>query len=473
MGEEFEYYSEEMLKELINRFQNMLESGKSLFFDIDELSAIIDHYFEQGSLDLLKKAIHYSLEQYPGNYEFLLKKAQYYSMSDQPEKGLELLDDLGNIGDSDFYMTKGSILSQLEQYREAIEEFTHALNQNHDLTEVYSNIAFEYENLEQYDKALEYLSKVLELEPDNDQALNEIGLCYEMADRSKDAVEFFKKFIDDYPYSKGAWFNLAISYNSLGNNEKAIDAYEFVLAIDENYASAWFNIANIYFSQGNFNKAIEYYSETIKKEDPDVVSYYFLGEAYEQNEMLENALKNYKKAVEVNAGFIEAYLGLARTYLKLGDLASAYENIIKATLIEEPMPLFWNLRAVRLHEQGYGQLARYLTNHLIKIHPNESAYYVSLALLKVSEDDYSEGILVLSDGLLKMTNDKQKALLYYFMGLFQLLAGNEEQGLLDFEFAINQDKNEYTNVLLQSELSSLNNEALNKLLIQYQLIKDE
>lgn len=74
MGEEFEYYSEEMLKELINRFQNMLESGKSLFFDIDELSAIIDHYFEQGSLDLLKKAIHYSLEQYPGNYEFLLKK---------------------------------------------------------------------------------------------------------------------------------------------------------------------------------------------------------------------------------------------------------------------------------------------------------------------------------------------------------------------------------------------------------------
>ncbi|MCD6091154.1 MAG: tetratricopeptide repeat protein [Bacteroidales bacterium] len=473
MGEEFEYYSEEILKEMIDRFQRMMESGKSLFFDIDELSAIIDYYFENGSLESLKKAIRFSLEQYPGNYEFLLKKAQYYAMSDQPEKGLELLDDLGNIGDSDFYMTKGSILSQLEQYREAIEEFTHALNQNHDLTEVYSNIAFEYENLEQYDKALEYLSKVLELDPENDQTLSEIGLCYEMADRSKEAITFFNNFIDEYPYSKGAWFNLAISYNSSGNSEKAIEAYEFVLAIDEEYASAWFNIANIYFSKGNFEQAIIHYTESINKEDPDVISYYFLGEAYEQNEMLEDALKNYKHAISINTGFIEALIGLSRTYFKLGDLESAYENLIKATVIEEPMPLFWNLRAVRMHEQGYGQLARFLTNHLIKIHPDEAAYYVNQALLIVIEDDYADAIKIVSMGIDKMKKDNQKALLYYFKGLFQLLEGKEEEGIIDFEFAILLDKGEYNNPLLQSELSSFSNPALDKLLIRFDLLKDE
>lgn len=472
MSEEFEYYSEEILKEMIDRFQSMLELDKSLFFDIDELSAIIDHYFEHGNLELLKKAIHFSLEQYPGNYEFLLKKAQYYAMSDQPEKGLELLDDLGNIGDSDFYMTKGSLLSQLEQYREAIEEFTHALNQNHDLTEVYSNIAFEYENLEQYDKALEYLSKVLELDPEDDQTLSEIGICYEMAGRSKDAIQFFNKFIDDYPYSKGAWFNLAISYNSIGENEKAINTYEYVLAIDEEYASAWFNIGNIYFSMGNFTKAIEYYSETINKEDPDVVSYYFLAEAFEQNEMFDDALRNYKKAVSLNLNFIEAFLGLARTYYKFGDLESAYENLVKATLIEEPIPLFWNLRAVRLHEQGYAQLARFLTNHLIKINPEESAYYVNQALLNVFEDDYSEALSAILEGLDKTKKDNQKALLYYFKGLFQLLAGNEKEGIDNFEFALLLDKNEFNNPLLQSELSSVSNHSLDELLTRYDLLKD-
>lgn len=472
MSEDFEYYSEEIINEMIERFQTMMKMGETLFFDIDELSAIIDYYFEVGELEVLKKALHYSLEQYPGNYEFLLKKAQYYALTEEPEKGLELLDELGNIGDSDFYMTKGSLLSQLQQYREAIEEFTHALNQNHDLTEVYSNIAFEYENLEQYDKALEYLSKILELDPESDQTLSEIGLCYEMADRSEDAVVFFNKFIDDYPYSKGAWFNLAISYNSLGEPLKAINAYEFVLAIDEEYASAWFNIANIYFTMGNYDKAIEHYSETINTEDPDVISYYFLGEAYEQNEMLDDALKNYKKSVELNPGFIEAYLGLSRTYFKLGDLESAYENIIKSTIIDEPMPLFWNIRAVRLQEQGYGQLARFLTNHLIKKNPEESIYFVNMALLNVFEDDYTEAIQVISKGLDKTKKDNQKALLYYFKGMFQLLAGNEKDGISDFEFALLLDKHEFNNPLLQSELSSLRNSALDELLIRYKMQRD-
>lgn len=473
MGEEFEFYSEEILKEMIERFQTMLKMQESLFFDIDELSAIIDHYFESGDMELLKKAIYFSLEQYPGNYEFLLKKAQYFALSNQPEKGLDLLDELGNIGDSDFYMTKGSLLSQLQHYREAIEEFTHALNQNHDLTEVYSNIAFEYENLEQYNKALEYLTKVLDLEPDNDQTLSEIGLCYEMADRSNEAITFFKIFINDRPYSKGGWFNLAISYNSVGENEKAIEAYEYVLAIDEEYASAWFNIANIYFSMGNFDKAITHYSEAIKREAPDVVSYYFLGEAYEQSEMLDDALKNYKKAVSVNVSFIEAYIGLARTYFKLGDLESAYENLVKATVIEEPMPLFWNLRAARLHEQGYGQLSRFLTNHLIKVNPQDPVFYINKALLNVFDDDYSEALDTIVIGLDKTQKDNQKALLYYFKGMFQLLAGKEKEGLSDFEFAILLDKKEYNNPLLQSELNAIDNLAFNQLLIRYNLRKND
>ena len=46
MGEEFEFYSEEILKEMIERFQTMMKTDESLFFDIDELSAIIDHFFE-------------------------------------------------------------------------------------------------------------------------------------------------------------------------------------------------------------------------------------------------------------------------------------------------------------------------------------------------------------------------------------------------------------------------------------------
>ncbi len=223
---------------------------------------------------------------------------------------------------------------------------------------------------------------------------------------------------------------------------------------------------------GNYAKAITYYKETIKKEEADVVSYYFLAEALEHSEMLDDALKNYKKAVSINDSFIEAYLGLARTYFKFGDLESAYENLVKATLITEPIPLFWNLRSIRLQEQGYGQLARFLTNHLIKTNPEESTYYINKALLNVVEDDYSEALKEIKKGLNKTQNDGQKALLFYFKGLFEMLEGNEEDGLTDFEFAILLDKTEFNNPLLQGELELFNNKAFEDLLIRHNLNKD-
>ncbi|MFH1001532.1 MAG: hypothetical protein V1783_11930, partial [Bacteroidota bacterium] len=106
---------------------------------------------------------------------------------------------------------------------------------------------------------------------------------------------------------------------------------------------------------------------------------------------------------------------------------------------------------------------------LIKNYPNEPAYFVNQALLNIFEDDYSIAIESINRGLEITKADKQKALLYYFKGLFELLEGNEEEGLRDFEFAILLDKNEFNNPLLQGELQSVEIEALNQLLIRFSL----
>jgi tetratricopeptide (TPR) repeat protein len=85
---------------------------------------------------------------------------------------------------------RGTLLSNLQKYREAIEEYTKALNSGQDLEEIYANIAFEYENLEQYDKAVEYLTKVVTINPENEAGLNEIGICFEMSNRSEKSLEY-------------------------------------------------------------------------------------------------------------------------------------------------------------------------------------------------------------------------------------------------------------------------------------------
>jgi tetratricopeptide (TPR) repeat protein len=298
--------------------------------------------------------------------------------------------------------------------------------------------------MEQFDKAISYLDKIIDLNPANESALNEIGLCFEISNASKKAVDYFNKFLDKHPYSRSAWFNLAISYNSLGKNEKAIDAYEFSLAIDENQPSAYFNIANIYASMDDHPKAINYYRRTLIKESPDAITYYYLGESYEKLDRFEDALEAYQNAFEINNLFHEALLGMARSYFVLGNEEEAYLKLDDAINVEEPFPLFWSIRSLKMDELGYFELAITAIKKLIDLYPDEIIYVLSLSVL-YNPHNAPESIKVLDQAMLRFSDESDQALCMYLKGLYLLKMGQKKEGLLTFESALELDKNEFDN----------------------------
>lgn len=454
MSEDFEQYSEEEMKELKARFFEMKDFGSPVYFDSDEFEALIDYFFESEDVENIEYSIQLAIEQHPGNHDFLLKKAQYLAINGQDEKGLEILDQLNGLAtDPDYFMIKGTLLSNLQKFREAIEEYTNALNQGQDLEEVYANIAFEYENLEQFDKAIEYLNKVIEINPDNESALNEIGLCFEMGDESTKAIQYFNDFLDKNPYSRSAWFNLAISLNSIGKNKQAIDAYEFSLAIDENQPSAFFNIANIYASLDNHPKAIDYYRRTLTKESPDAITYYYMAESYEKMDRFDDALNAYTNSYNINNSFHEALLGMTRCYFSIGNEEEAYRKLEDAIKLEEPFPLFWSIRSLKLDELGFFKLALRTLKRLIYHNPNEIIYALSLAVL-YNAHDLEHSINIIDDALLKFSKNDEQALGMYLKGLYLMKLGNEKEGVFNFESAIELDKEEFHSPLIQSEINN-------------------
>ncbi|NOR86458.1 MAG: tetratricopeptide repeat protein [Bacteroidales bacterium] len=469
MNDNFDQYSEEEINDLKSKFFQMKSNGKNIYFDVDEYEGLINHFFESEDTENIETLLSYALDQHPGKYEFLLKKAQLFAIYGNDEQGLQILDKLSSLGtDPDYYMIRGTLLSNLQKYREAIEEYTKALNQGQDLEDVYTNIAFEYENLEQFDKAIEYLSKSLKINPDNEATLNEVGICFEMNNQSKDALVYFNHFIDLYPYSRAAWFNLAIAHNSLGNNTKAIDAYEYSLAIDENQPSALFNIANIYAGMGKHKQAISFYSETLSKESPDAITYYYMGESYEKLDNYDEALICYDKSYQVNQSFHESIIGSARCYFIIGSEEKAYAHIKKAIDLEEPFPLFWSIRSLKLDESGYFTLARYTLIQLIKKFPKEPIYIINLAVL-FSSHDMNHAIQVLNDSLLQFTESNERALILYFKGLYQMQNGKIKHGLKNFEKAILLNKEEFQNPLIQVELANFSHPDLKALISNYNL----
>lgn len=469
MNEDFDQFSEEELKELKDRFFQMQNTGNTMYFDVDEYEGLIEYFFENDETENVEVILKHALEQHPGNDEFLLKKAQLFALNGQDEQGLKILDDISSLAtDHDYYMIRGTLLSNLQKYREAIEEYTKALHQGEDLEEVYSNIAFEYENLEQFDKAVEFLIKVLEINPDNEAALNEIGICYEMSNQSEKSVVFFNQFIDKNPYSRSAWFNLAIALNSLGKNKKAINAYEYSLAIDENQASALFNIANIYASMDQHERAIEYYEQTLSKETPDAITYYYMGESFEKMDHFDEAVKSYGSSFHINNGFHEALIGMARCHFSIGEEKKAFEYIAEAVQLDEPFPLFWSIRSLKLDEQGFFKLAYIAVQELIKTHPEEPIFAVNLAML-MSNHDMNHSIQILNDALIRYSKSENLASILFLKGLYQIQMGKIKLGLRNFEKGIMLNKNDFENPLIQGELSSIGNKELMKLIKKHKL----
>ena len=172
MEEYFDSYPDPETQELVNRFEKMLRNDKHFFFDIDEFEEIIDYYLFKNDLKNAGVSIDYSLIQHPASTSLLLKKAQLFVYSNKNEKALKILKEMDHLGYSDYdlHLIKGNLYSQLEKYEKAIEEYSKAIHGSDDLDEIYSNIAFEYENLGKYDRAIEYLLMALDCNPENDSA---------------------------------------------------------------------------------------------------------------------------------------------------------------------------------------------------------------------------------------------------------------------------------------------------------------
>ncbi len=136
-------HNETDLKALVDRFEEMLRSNGSYFFDVEDFEDIIDYYLDNLNVNKSKKAIELAEAQHPGTVVFKIKKARYYLLADKTGKALTLLDEIEKYDptNGDVYLLKGSIYSKLKRTDDAIREYNRAIQYANDIEEVLTNIA--------------------------------------------------------------------------------------------------------------------------------------------------------------------------------------------------------------------------------------------------------------------------------------------------------------------------------------------
>jgi len=200
--------------------------------DIDEKVSIANYYLariaqNQGDD---KQAIAYYLRVKNGDYVFdaQLRIGVLLSMLGKPDEGLAKLEALAEDQSNwnlrvKAYLAQGEVLREQQRYKEGVEMYSRALQQNREDTNLLYARGLMAEKVDRLDMAEADLLKVISKEPDNADALNALG--YTLADRTsryEEALEYIKRAAELVPDEPAILDSLGwVSYR-LGRMDDAI-----------------------------------------------------------------------------------------------------------------------------------------------------------------------------------------------------------------------------------------------------------
>ena len=218
--EDFDIDHDAEMEKAIEKYESMLKTHDSMYFDSEEFEYIIDHYIQHNQLKRSRQAVELAMEQHPESSTLKIKMARQYLLENDAQHAFEIMQHVerDDDNDPDYFLTLGSCLAMLGKSEEALENYFSALpyfdeDEKHDL---YNAIAFEYQRLREYDLALDFYNKALKYAEDVDTIYHEIRCCYLSAGRKEDALAFFQNLVDKDPYNSKAWTNIGDIYRMKG-----------------------------------------------------------------------------------------------------------------------------------------------------------------------------------------------------------------------------------------------------------------
>ncbi len=409
----------------VHKLKELIHQNQSIYFDVDDFEEIVEFFILEGNYKESLKIAEYACKVHPASIPLMLKKAQLLASLNKEHFALDLLSEVETLepSNSDVFLTRGAIYSQMQKYEKAIEEYNKAVQDSEEPDFVYCNIAFEYENMGNYDKTIEYLSKALEVNPENDMAMYEAAYCFDLLSLTEESISFFKKLVDRNPFSVEAWYNLGVSFQQANLHEKAIEAFEYALAIEPEHGSTLFYMAYTYSSMGRYYDAIRTYKYTLEGEEADSVTFYHIGECYEKMEEYTEAKKYYKKTTDINPDFVDAWIGAGICERELGNAGPALDAVHRALDKDPENTAYLNILADMYLLYDELEKAGYYYEKAMESSPEDEALRLDYADGLIEKEQLEEAAEVVHEGIEKLGSLSS---LYYKMAAILFMQGRNK-----------------------------------------------
>ncbi len=419
-------FEDSSINQLVQRFEEMLASHSVLFFDVDDLESLADHYFENGFFNKAMKAIDLGSDQHPTSASFPIKRAQYFLATNKLDKAEEELERAESLDPNNFdlLVARGTFFSKEGQHRQAIVTFKEAIEAHQDPVEIYPLVAYEHQQLGEYKEAIKWLKLTLETFPDDELALYNLSLCYDFLEANEKAIGYFKKYLDTNPYSETAWYQLGLIYNKLDKPKLALEAFDFALIIDEYFTAAYFEKAKLHEKLGQYEQATETYLRSFEYDEPSGYSYYRLGNCYRQMGEMRKAQKFFRLAISEDPELDEAYLELSLINLAHGKIFESIHNIRKAISLDEENTDYLVVAADVYKQVGLYLEATQCYEKILDQGYKDPELYIDYAELLLDMDEVEQALGLLKEAV-SLHGDSEELLCVYAGYLLAVGRDNE------------------------------------------------
>ena len=223
-------------KELIERFERMLNNNSFDFFDSDDYALVFDHYFLTGKFNKAQKALSMGLKQYPDSVMLKLKKVHYLIYSQKQDDALILLNETENhiLDNAEMLLEQAYLYSQLKQYDKSIKIYKQMLSHENEersfMEDIYLGLAEVYEQKGEAKKTLKCLQQALELDPENGYIVDSLGWVLYKQCQYEDAVKMLEMATVLSPDDPEINNHLGDAYFEVGRKREAEFQWNRVLA---------------------------------------------------------------------------------------------------------------------------------------------------------------------------------------------------------------------------------------------------
>ena len=231
---------------------------------------------------------------------------------------------------SDLLRQVGSGMYMLEQYEEAIADFTQAIRLNPNDALAYNNRGLTCAELNDLTGAIADFTQAIRLNPNDALAYNNQGITRAELNDLTGAIADFSEAIRLNPDDAAAYINRGVARQAANDLAGTIEDFTQAISLKPDEALTYLRRGNARQAANDLAGAIADYDVAISLKPDDAFAYCCRGSARKAANDLEGAIADYDKVIELDPEYASAYYNRGSVRQAANDLEGAIADYDKA-----------------------------------------------------------------------------------------------------------------------------------------------